>query len=131
MLQKKIENMIPENADILIVKPFWANKLLSGEKTMEIRGQSCMNKLNTTIYLSKSGTQHVYGSLVFNDCVGPLTKEEFDSFHSMHCVSTDSSTTPYKKTYGWICEAPVIFERPIPYLHKKGAIVWLKYKSID
>ena len=110
----------------MIVKPFWADKLLSGEKSMEIRGQSCLSKVNQTIYISKSGTQKVYGSIVIDRCVGPLSDEEFDSFHEMHKVST----SPYKKTYGWICSNPVLFDTPISYIHKKGAIIWLKYKPV-
>mgnify|MGYP001259901922 CR=1 FL=1 len=120
--------MQEDSSDILIVKPFWADKLLSGEKTMEIRGQPCLSKLNQTIFISKSGTQKVYGSLVIDDCIGPLTSEEFESFHEMHKVSAAS---PYKKTYGWICSNPILFDTPISYVHKKGAIIWLKYKAVN
>ena len=115
-----------EDSNILIVKPFWADKLLSGEKRMEIRGQRCPSKLNSTIYISNSGTQKVYGSLVIEKCIGPMSSEEFESFQEMHKVSK----SPYKKTYGWVCTNPVIFETPISYIHKKGAIIWLKYKPI-
>lgn len=32
---------------------------------------------------------------------------------------------PYVKTYKWLLRNPVTFEKPIPYKHPSGAIVWV------
>tara|TARA_B100000945_G_C20327484_1_gene570717 strand:+ start:197 stop:559 length:363 start_codon:yes stop_codon:yes gene_type:complete len=119
-------NELSSDSDILIIKPYWANLILNGEKTMEIRSCSCKNKVNKRIYISKSGTQQIFGSVFLKSCIGPLSSDEFHAHKDLHRVET----TMYKKNYGWIFSDVTVFDNPIPYKHKKGAIIWLKYQSL-
>tara|TARA_B110000008_G_scaffold273776_1_gene308568 strand:+ start:297 stop:698 length:402 start_codon:yes stop_codon:yes gene_type:complete len=118
---------IPEGASILIVKEKYADMLLSGYKTMEIRGMSCKKKVGETVYIAKSGTQQIFGCVIFQGCYGPLSDEDIINYQDLHRVY-ETPINWYKKTYGWSFSCPIVFENSIPYKKKRGAIVWVKYE---
>lgn len=53
-----IRSRIGENMDGLIIKKKWLDLIVSGIKTIEIRGSNTQ-KQNETIYLLESGTHRV------------------------------------------------------------------------
>jgi hypothetical protein len=114
------QKMIPAGSNILVVKEPWIDLILDKKKTMEIRGKRC-NKRGI-IYLAKSQTKHIFGSVDIVDCKGPMTDEEFASERTKHLCD---GAPPYKKTYGWCLRNPVLFDKPVPYVHPAGAIIWV------
>ena len=118
-----------EGDPILVIKPFWLQKILDGSKHIEIRSSRCNKAINTRIFLSESGTSKISASAVVVRCVGPLTCTEFNNLKSSHCILSDS--LPYKKTYAWVLKDVFVLPNAINYKVKPGAIVWRKYIPIS
>ena len=55
----------------ILIKPPWIEKILSGQKTWEIRGSR--TKVRGTIGLIKSKSGMVVGVADLVDCVGPIS----------------------------------------------------------
>ncbi len=69
--------------DGLIIKPKWADLILTGQKTWEIRG-SRTNKRGT-IGIIKSGTGKVFGTVELTDCIR-CTVRRFLAYGDEHCI---------------------------------------------
>ena len=108
---------------ILIIKEPWIDLIRHRQKTMEIRGMKC--KKRGTVYLAKSRSKHIFGSVEITDCKGPMSKDEFAFEKTRHLCDE----TPYQKTYGWCLKNPVLFEKPIPYKHPLGAVIWVTVRD--
>ncbi|NRU52450.1 ASCH domain-containing protein [Clostridium beijerinckii] len=106
----------------LIIKPKWAELILNGEKTIELRGSN--TNIRGTIGIIKSKSKMVYGTVDLVDCI-PLSREEFYNTMVQHQVRESFDHIPYKKLYGWILENPIIYNEPIPYEHKQGCVIWV------
>lgn len=116
--------------DGLIVKTNWADMLLSGIKTWEIRGGQTHKR--GTIGIVKSGTGKVWGTVDLVDCIslhGSDAAELFSSNWDKHRVL--SGAVNYKKPWAWVVENPVILSKPVPYLHKQGAVIWVKLPDLS
>lgn len=110
----------------LILKPEWADLILSGEKPWEIR--SCRTHQRGTICIIKSGSTKVFGTVEISAC-NQIDLKTFESNRYLHHIQPKSEynmwTDRYKR-YVWILRNPQIFENPIPYVHRQGAITWVK-----
>lgn len=110
-------------ADGLIVKGHWLDLILSGEKCLEIRGQTTTKR--GTVGLIKSGTGLVFGEVdIVNTFI--IQRADFDLYFSGHMV--DSSTLgelSYKVIHAWMLTKPVRYAEPISYKHPRGAITWV------
>lgn len=113
--------------DILIVKPSWADKILSGEKEWEIRG--CSTKKHGKIGIAKSGTSCIFGEVNIVDSI-LLTKNLWEENVDKHLVrcTWDCLLEKYKHPYAWIFEpnSAKRYDSPVPYVHPKGAVIWVK-----
>lgn len=120
------------NMNILIVKPKWAGKILHKNKIWEIRGSNTHKR--GRIGIAMSGTGQVYGTVELIDSI-PLTKELWESNSDKHQVelSWDELLGIYKKPYAWVfaSDKTEVYESPVPYLHKKGAVIWVKNNDIE
>lgn len=67
----------------LILKPHWADLILSGEKTIEIRGNN--TKIRGTIGIIKSKSGSVFGTVDLYDSIF-LTKELYEGLLEIHKV---------------------------------------------
>ena len=115
---------------VLLIRPEWLNKIKNGEKTIEIRGQTCKSKINTTIGLAYCGptvdktkrkiivTAKLSGYKLYNS-IGDY-KSDIDKHCSYH------ETLPYKNTYGWILDDIQVLTEEILFEYKKGAVIWVK-----
>ena len=121
---------IPLDAPILVVRPPWLELLLDGAKTLEIRGTRCAKPAGTRVYLSESCMGTVAGYVTFAGCEGPF--EDLDAFRARkaeHRVG-GLEALPYKATYGWRFEGGRRLDTPVPYMIKKGSIVWRKFRPV-
>ncbi|ETT45240.1 hypothetical protein C162_21928 [Paenibacillus sp. FSL R7-269] len=107
--------------DGLVIKPKWADLILSGAKTWEIRGSRTGKR--GTVGIIKSGTGKVFGTVEISGCV-PLTMYAWDANQDKHFVPY--ADINYKTPYAWVMGNPVIFSEPIPYIHPQGAVIWVK-----
>ena len=109
----------------LLIRRPWIDKILEGKKTWELRGSRTL--VRGQIGLIASGTGTVIGVCDLVDCVGPLTIEQFrkDS-RKAGLRPSDVSLGYYRQTYAWVLKNARRLERPIPYKHPPGAIIWVK-----
>lgn len=106
----------------LIVKTHWADLILSGEKTIELRGSN--TKIRGKIGIIKSGTKKVYGEVELIDSI-QINEDDYYKLYDLHKVNANRSDIPYKNLYGWILKNPIIYEKPVPYNHKTGCVIWV------
>ena len=106
---------VPREGDkILIVKQPWLDLILTGLKTMEIRGRP----LRSGWYWIGHGGK-IYGRVSLDTAVRVQNKAHWQALRSMHCVEAEEPI--YKKSFGLpIVEAERL--PSIPYKMKKGAI---------
>ena len=106
----------------LIIKPKWADLILAGAKTIELRGNK--TSVRGTIGVIKSGTKKVFGYVDIIDCI-ELSKEDYIKLRNKHKVNIPYEDIKYKKLYAWVLENPIVLSKPIPYNHKLGCVIWV------
>lgn len=108
----------------LVIKKKWLDLILSGEKTVEIRGCNCKHR--GIIGLIESGSGKIVG-IANLTASAYLNRENWEKLYSSHKVPLSYDKLPYKKPHGWsISNARRI--DPIPYSHPQGAVIWVKVK---
>jgi hypothetical protein len=107
----------------LIIKSSWANLILEGLKTWEIRSSN--TKIRGTVYIIKSGTGMIYGSV---DIVGSLfvPRAMFPRFYYRHQVPA-AKEIKYKRLFAWEMENHLKFIDPVPFKHPQGAVIWVDF----
>lgn len=108
--------------DALIIKKPWIDLILSGKKVWEIRG--CLTNKRGTIELIQSGSGLIIGCCELIDCI-KLDLKVYKKAIDKHCIK-NVETLPYKSTYAWVITNPVRYEKPKPYKHPNGAVIWVK-----
>ena len=118
--------------DILIIKPYWVDKIFNENKLWEIRG--CNTSKRGKIAIAKSGTGCVFGTVNLINSI-PLTKEIWEINEKNHQVdiSWEELLKRYKKPYAWIFEYGSVkkYQEPVTYNHPKGAVIWVKGNMSD
>jgi predicted transcriptional regulator len=108
----------------LIIKPKWAELILDGHKTIEVRGSYA--NIRGTIGIIKSGSKKVFGTVELTDCI-ELTKHNFDILQNKHKldITYDELLKIYPKPYGWCLTKVTKYDSPIDYKHKQGCVIWV------
>lgn len=106
----------------LIIKPYWADLILCGDKTWEIRGSNTNVQGSVQIIKSKSGK--IYGEAELYDCF-PLTEALYNENRDKHRVKMDFGMLWYNKPHAWVFRNVKKYEKPIPYNHPQGAVIWV------
>ena len=114
----------PAESVILLMKRLYWDRIIAGEKTLEIREQ----RLRSKRYLVGRGGE-LWGTLV----VGPVsvirTDEEWRALLPLHCWHVDKR--PYKKTYALMLCKIESFTTSIGYAIRRGASSITKYRAPD
>jgi hypothetical protein len=108
----------------LIIKPKWADLILSGAKTWEIRGSQTHQR--GRIGIIKSGTGKIFGSVQLVDCIplhGPDDVDMIIGNQDKHHVPLGGIS--YLKPYAWVLEHPLVYPQPVGYQHPQGAVIWV------
>ena len=114
----------------LILDYQWIEKILSGEKSMEVRSRNC--KVRDRIGLCKNGL--CFGTVVIHDSWDITGR--LDAFTSAHAIkpcevpdflakTNKDSTSTQSQYFGWLLKNPIKFDEPIPY-EKTGARIWVR-----
>lgn len=115
---------------VLLIRKEHLDKILSGEKSIEIRGTPCKSKINTTIGLAYCGLKEKSNTRVIQataTITGNKLYESIDQFKEdshLHCSTNNE--LPYKKTYGWLLDNIKVLKQTQTFEYKKGAIIWVK-----
>ena len=107
----------------LIVQKVWSDKIfdLNDPKTWEMR--STKTSIRGTIGIIEAGSGLIVGSVEIVACLQhPLEYPAF--FINEHKVENLSLLN--KWCYAWILSNAKRFDKPIPYTHPKGAVIWVK-----
>ena len=108
----------------LIITPRWLEKILSGEKTLEMRTRP--TKIRGWIALIESGAGLIMGITKLVSCTGPMTLELLQKCRNAHCIDYDQQPDLERYKFAWTINFTQKLESPIPYRHPKGAIIWVK-----
>ena len=104
------------------MKKEWLDKILSGEKTWEIRG--CPTERRGWIHLAESQAGgKLVGRAMLEDCLS-IKKENFAQHVKLHCV-TDLKVITYKRMFAWVLSKAQRFRKPFQYTHTPGAVIWV------
>ena len=112
--------------DGLIIKKEWLDLILSGKKTLEIRGCDT-KKIEQKIYLLESGTHRVRGTCkIFTTY--PISCSDWCEEYEKHCVDISYSELKkiYKNPTAWELTDVEPIEDIWYYEHPKGAVIWVK-----
>lgn len=117
--------------DGLIIKKKWIDKILSGEKTLEVRGTRT-NKVGEEIYLFESGSKKVRGTAEIDSCF-KVTREAWEEFKELHCVEItyDELLYVYKEPYFWKLKNAYENIEDWHYVHPAGAVIWVKNPEFE
>lgn len=113
----------------LIVKKKWLDLILSGEKTWEIRGHN--TKIRGRIGLVEYGSGLVVGQCEIIDSFPANAKNGYveglthNAVHK-HGIMDWKSTVKYNNPHVWVIKNAKRYKRPCPYVHPKGAVIWVK-----
>lgn len=106
----------------LIVKSPWIDKILSGEKPWEIRGNN--TKIRGRIALIKSGTGKIYGTVELIDS-SRLSYNDFFKNKDRHKIDDTGAYFIYNTPHAWVLSNAIRLDNPIPYNHPQGAVIWV------
>ena len=105
----------------LIIKKRWLDLILEGKKTWEIRGSD--TKIRGMIGLIESGS-----GLIVGECELVTSCPVFDGDALLECLHgiSDWSDIKYKNPHAWVLKNTKRYEKPKPYNHPQGAVIWVK-----
>ena len=109
---------------ILLLKQEWGERILSGEKTWEIRGSD--TKIRGRIAVAYSKSSKKFGEATLSDSF-PLTEELFENNPEKHCLpgTWEDVLKVYKNPVVWELTEAVLYDEPVPYIHPRGAVIWV------
>jgi hypothetical protein len=109
----------------LVIRRPWIDLILDGQKTWEIRGARTSVRGRIGLIASRSGT--VVGVCDVVDCVGPLTAAEFrKNVKKAGMRPSEANFGYYRQTFAWVVSNARRLERPVPYRHPSGAVIWVR-----
>lgn len=109
----------------LIIAEPWISKILSGEKTWEMRSSAI--RFRGPFGLIAKGTGSVVGVARLTDVLDPLADEDMLASIGKHCIPAQMirSGEVARWRRPWVLEDVERLEAPISYRHKSGAVSWI------
>ena len=113
----------------LIIKKKWLDLIMSGQKTLEIRG-SRTSHAGEEIALLESGSQKIRGFCTIKE-VTALDKGKWEAHRDRHCVDVpwENLIKRYKTPYAWHLSSITPTEE-LTYEHPKGAEIWVNLDHV-
>lgn len=113
----------------LIIKKRWLDLIMSGKKTLEIRGCRTSH-VGEEIALLESGSQKIRGFCTIKE-VMDLDKGKWEVHRDRHCVDVpwENLIKRYKTPYAWHLSA-ITPKEGLTYEHPKGAVIWVNLDHV-
>ena len=113
----------------LIIKKKWLDLIMSGKKTLEIRGCRTSH-VGEEIALLESGSQKIRGFGTIKE-VMDLDKGKWEVHRDRHCVDVpwENLIKRYKTPYAWHLSA-ITPKEGLTYEHPKGAVIWVNLDHV-
>jgi hypothetical protein len=113
-------------ARALIIKKQWLDRIFDNGKTWEMR--SYPTGIRGRICLIESGTGLIVGEAVLEGCEKPTYKDIF-KHNKKHQIE---DIRLFKRwPFAWILKDAKRYDKPKPYDHPQGAVIWVKIKGIE
>lgn len=108
----------------LVIKSSCIDRILSGQKTWELRGLP--TRVRGPVALIPSGTGRIVGTCHIVDCLGPLTLEHIQANVDKLALPLETlSQLPFPKTYAWTLANPKTLAQPIEIPKSRGG-AWIR-----
>lgn len=111
----------------LLIRQPWIDLILARNKTWEIRGSA--TKIRGTIGLIQSASGLIVGTAELVSCTPQLTQDDMKKAQRLHLIASTFDPMPYPKTYAWVLLDAKRFDKPIPYTHPQGAVIWVNLEN--
>jgi ASCH domain len=120
---KSLGDPVTAMRGLIIAEP-WISKILSGEKTWEMRSGN--TKMRGLIGLIRSRSLHVVGVAHVVDSRGPFSIAELGEHFDFHRVPESVFEQKPKWNKAWVLRGVVALPRAVRYVHLSGAQTWVK-----
>ena len=107
----------------LIIKKKYLDRILDNGKVWEMR--SSKTKITGRIGLIESGSGLIVGEVDLIGC-GNALNDECAALLTADSHQVDDISLIEKWKYPWLLENAKRYDKPIPYKHPKGAVIWVK-----
>jgi hypothetical protein len=110
----------------LIIDDPWISKIYAGIKPWEMRTRP--TKIRGRIYLIKKGSGVISGeAFLYDSPPYSFNREGLIKNKDKHCIDYENNWNKYKKwRYPWVFKDIKEYDKPIPYDHPQGAVIWVK-----
>jgi len=110
----------------LIVRKPWIDLILSGEKTWEMRSRA--TTIRGRVGLIEKGSGLIVGEVEIVDCSANLGMQQLFDHKDKHFVG-DLNHLLVNWPIAWKLAFPKRYDKPIPYNHPQGAVIWVKLEG--
>lgn len=109
----------------LVIREPWIGKILRGEKTWELRSRATTRR--GWIALIRQGSGLVVGVARLHEVLPPLDWPALQSSAPLHGVGVGQLPEVWEQGWvvPWVLKDVRVFDRPVPYQHKPGAVTWV------
>jgi len=114
------------NARGLLVRQPFADWIVDGRKTWEIRGSA--TKVRGRVAIIAAGTGTILGTCELCDVAGPLRLKDLRANARKLNVRASALSGPLyygDHTYAWVLRDARRLEKPVRYDHPQGAVIWV------
>lgn len=106
----------------LIVKPPYAQMIVDGRKTLEMRSRK--TNIRGRIGIIEQGTGTIIGEVDLVESYDSWDQQSLFLAKDLHRV--EDLTLLKKWCFPWVLSNPEKYKEPKPYTHPKGAMSWIK-----
>jgi len=111
----------------LVIKQPWIDLILDGKKTWEMRARK--TKIRGRIGLIEQGTGLIVGHAEIVCCLKVNPNAQYSDYLRNHCIRDMNLIAKYP--FAWVLQGATRYEEPIPYIHPRGAVVWVNIQIGD
>jgi len=106
----------------LIVRSPYAGKIVRGIKLWEMR--SSKSSIRGRIGIIEAGSGTIIGEVDLVDCLPEI--DELTAAERIEEHQVDDISLLKKWKYPWVLKRAIQYDKPMPYHHHKGAVIWVK-----
>jgi len=104
----------------LIIKKKWLDLIFDNGKIWEMR--CTKTSIRGRVYTIEAGSGLITGETNIFNVLGPIPNSHLMANYSKHQVDIEDIG---KWRYAWELKDSIRYEKPIPYKHPQGAVVWV------
>jgi len=118
-----------EVSRVLVVAEPWIDYILDGSKTWEMRANATTHR--GWFGLIRKGSGAVCGAARLVGVGSTLTPSEMLNAEHKHRIPAEETRSGRVAKWNtpWLLEDVCVFEEPVPYRHRSGAVTWVTLDS--